>query len=306
MTSWVRAAVMGGRSAGFTIAQLVILFNIGTYGTNIFISLCLFCSTIVFCFFIPRASWRKIIKKLTVESSKSELQEVDLSLPNSYCEYIIYRLKKLKSDFINIYSNFAILKWCFWWAISVCMVLQVNLYGQTLLGELQFEGSVPLNGFADAIYTFTATALIIIMSRLPLNWDKWGEIILVMVTILEGTFLFIFSRTASVYFMYFCYIFYRSFCQVVIVIAQWNIAKNMVTDSYGLVLGFNFFTAICMQSVLTGIVNDKRGFGMPVREAFIVYAGLHAFIAVVFSISVAYSVIFYCKTKEKVAPTDLS
>ena len=304
MTSWVRAAAMIGKTAGYMIAQFIILFHIGTYRTTIFISLCIFCVTTVFCFLMLRVSWKQIVEKIAAESSKAELQKVDLFLPNSYREYMVYRLKKLKSDFISIYSNFAILKWCFWWAMSTCMVMQINVYGQTLLGELQLGDDIPLNGFADATYTFTATILIILMSYLPLNWNRWGEAILVLVCIIEGTFLFIFSQTDSVYIMYFCYIFYRSFCQVVLVIAQWNIAKNMVADSHGLFLGVNYFTGICMQSILTGIVNDKRGFGMPVREAFIVYAGLHAFISVVFSISVVYDITLYCGNKSKVKFTE--
>ena len=89
-----------------------------------------------------------------------------------------------------------------------------------------------------------------------------------------------------------------------ITIAQWNIAKKMVCDSYGLVFGVNSFIALILQSALTRIVTDKRGFGMQVRDAFLVYASLHAIIAVIFSISVLYTVICYCCNKDKIAPKE--
>ncbi|KAE9546071.1 hypothetical protein FO519_010717 [Halicephalobus sp. NKZ332] len=77
-----------------------------------------------------------------------------------------------------------------------------------------------------------------------------------------------------------------------VTIAQWNIARKMVTDSYGLVFGVDYFIALVMQSLL-------------VRESFLVYAALHALTAVIFLISVMYSVISYCR-KEKVADVEIS
>ncbi|KAE9546136.1 hypothetical protein FO519_010652, partial [Halicephalobus sp. NKZ332] len=122
---------------------------------------------------------------------------------------------------------------------------------------------------------------------------------------LDAVLLALFSQTNSVYLMYFCYIFYRVFYQVMIAIAQWNIAKKMVTDSYGLVFGVDYFIALVLQSLLVRIVTDNRGLGMQVRESFLVYAALHALTAVVFFISVMYSVISYCR-KEKVVDVETS
>ncbi|KAE9546072.1 hypothetical protein FO519_010716 [Halicephalobus sp. NKZ332] len=89
-----------------------------------------------------------------------------------------------------------------------------------------------------------------------------------------------------------------------VTIAQWNIARKMVTDSYGLVFGVDYFIALVMQSLLVRIVTDNRGLGMQVRESFLVYAALHALTAVVFFISVMYSVISYCR-REKVTDVEI-
>ncbi|KAE9546786.1 hypothetical protein FO519_010002, partial [Halicephalobus sp. NKZ332] len=176
----------------------------------------------------------------------------------------------------------------------------------TLLGQVQINDDSPLNGFADALYSFIATVFILLTNRFPINWDKWGEIILVLASLVQSMFLALFSQTNSVYLMYACYILYRTCYQVMVAIAQWNIAKKMVTESYGLVFGVDYFIALIMQSVLTAIVTDKRGLGMPVRESFLVYASIHAIVALLFFISVIYSLISHCGNKNKVTSTEMA
>uniref|UniRef100_A0A7E4VAF0 Protein ECM7 n=1 Tax=Panagrellus redivivus TaxID=6233 RepID=A0A7E4VAF0_PANRE len=100
--------------------------------------------------------------------------------------------------------------------------------------------------------------------------------------------------------MYGCYVGYRSFYQVMITIAQWNIAKKMVCDSYGLVFGVNSFIALILQSLLTRIVTDSRGLGLQVKEAFLVYACLHAIISIIFLSVVIYNIVNYFLAKRKI------
>ncbi|KAE9546113.1 hypothetical protein FO519_010675, partial [Halicephalobus sp. NKZ332] len=147
---------MVGRTGGCILAQLLILTHIGTYKTLndiTFYTLGVACIT---CFFLPRVSWKKIVNNIAAEQSKEETQMSHSPLPNSFREYVLYRLKKLKSDFVKTFSNVVVLKWSFWWAMAICMFLQVNLYAQTLLGQMQVNDHSPLNGFADAAYTLIA------------------------------------------------------------------------------------------------------------------------------------------------------
>uniref|UniRef100_A0A914QVF6 Uncharacterized protein n=1 Tax=Panagrolaimus davidi TaxID=227884 RepID=A0A914QVF6_9BILA len=73
----------------------------------------------------------------------------------------------------------------------------------------------------------------------------------------------------------------------------------MKCDSYGLVFGVNSFIALLMQSLLTRIVNDKHGFAMDVRSAFLIYAALHAFIAIIFLFSIIYTLFKYFQNRNK-------
>lgn len=58
------------------------------------------------------------------------------------------------------------------------------------------------------------------MDMLPIDWDRWGEAALVLISTIDCILLLVFSRTQTVYVMYGCYICYRTFYQVMITIAQ--------------------------------------------------------------------------------------
>jgi hypothetical protein len=66
-------------------------------------------------------------------------------------------MRKLRSDFVKIYSVGHIRKWSLWWAMTTTMSLQVALFSQTLWGEVQIGENAknPMNGFAEAGYTAT-------------------------------------------------------------------------------------------------------------------------------------------------------
>ena len=47
---------------------------------------------------------------------------------------------------------------------------------------------------------------------------------------------------------------------------SFEIASNISQDSYGLVFGFNTFLALAFQTVLTFVVADSAGLGLPPRD----------------------------------------
>uniref|UniRef100_A0AC35GY51 Reduced folate carrier n=1 Tax=Panagrolaimus sp. PS1159 TaxID=55785 RepID=A0AC35GY51_9BILA len=306
LTSWTRAGTMGGRTCGYLLSQLIILGGLGTYRTLNEIAFVIPCIVLVACIFLPRVQWKAMIARMSegqkrIGSKQQQSSKKARALPTTYTEYILYRTRKLKSDFIKIYSIGFIRKWSFWWAMTTCMSLQVAQYAQALWGEVQVDKHSPLNGFAEAGYTFTATFAILALNAIPIDWDKYGEVALVLISSIDAGVLLLYSQTGNIYVMYGCYIAYRSLYQVMITIAQWNIAKKMVCESYGLVFGANSFIALIMQSIIMFIVADKRGLSMPVRQQYVVYAGLHFLIAVIFAISVAYTVFtYFCQKTTKI------
>ncbi|KAI1728633.1 reduced folate carrier domain-containing protein [Ditylenchus destructor] len=308
LTSWTRAGTMAGRTFGYLFSQFLILSHLGNLRTLNIIAFIMPCLVFIVCVLLPRVHWKIMVGRMLEAKGreiKSNSSPTTRQLPKTYSSYLLYRIRKLRSDFIKIYSIGFIRKWSLWWAMTTCMSLQVALFAQTLWGEVH-TGDSPLNGFAEASYTATATLAILAMNAFPLNWDKWGELALVIISSVDAVMLIIYSQAQNIYVMYACYIGYRSLYQVMITIAQWNIAKKMVCESYGLVFGTNSFIALIMQSILTVIVTDKRGLALHVRQQYLIYAGLHMAIATIFLCSVIYTVMNYLCRSSKVADEKLA
>uniref|UniRef100_A0A0N5A404 Uncharacterized protein n=1 Tax=Parastrongyloides trichosuri TaxID=131310 RepID=A0A0N5A404_PARTI len=300
LTTWTRAATMGGRTTGYIAAQFIILAGIGDYLTLNKIALVFPSVVLLICICLPRVHWKHMVERLFDSNDNNDNKTIkNDDKPDCYTKYLVYRFRQLKSDFIKIYSVGYIRKWSFWWAMTTCMSLQVALYAQTLWGEAT-EKNNPLNGFAEAAYTFTAAISILLMNKINLNWDKYGEIALVLISSIDAGLLFLNAATSNIFVMYGCYIGYRSFYQVMITIAQWNIAKKMMCESYGLVFGVNSFIALTMQSIIAAVISDKRGLGMDVRSQYIVYCGCHLLIAVIFLCSVINTLITNRLSKRKI------
>ncbi|KHN74186.1 Folate-like transporter 2 [Toxocara canis] len=286
LTSWTRASTMAGRTFGYLLSQLIIITHIGNYLTVNQISLASPVLVLIFGLCFPRVHWKQLVQRML--DSRGIIASDHFNAPQTYIAYMGYRLRKIRSDAKKIYSIGFIRKWSLWWAMTTCMSLQISAYAQTLWGEVQ-EEETTLNGFAEATYTASATTAILVMNMIPINWDKWGEATLVLISTIDCLLLLIFSRAQSIFVMYGCYICYRTLYQVMITIAQWNLARKMVCESYGLVFGLNSFIALVLQTILTLVVVDKRGFGMDVRSQFIVYGAYHAVIAVIFLCSITYN-----------------
>ncbi|KAM3720957.1 Folate-like transporter [Dirofilaria immitis] len=283
LTSWTRASTMAGRTFGYLLSQIIVITGIGTYLTVNQISLISPILVFIFGLYFPRIHWKLLVERIKIATNMEKLNE-----PTTYTQYVKFRMRKLWSNTKQIYGIGFIRKWSLWWAMTTCMSLQVSAYSQTLWGEVQKEETT-FNGFAEATYTACAAIAIMLMNMISIDWDKWGETALVLISSIDCALLLMFSQARTIPVMYICYICYRTLFQVMITIAQWNLAKKMVSESYGLIFGLNSFMALIMQALLTMIVVDKRGFGMAVRSQFFVYGTCHAIIALIFLCSIVYN-----------------
>uniref|UniRef100_A0A915AAJ6 Reduced folate carrier n=1 Tax=Parascaris univalens TaxID=6257 RepID=A0A915AAJ6_PARUN len=288
LTSWTRASTMAGRTFGYLLSQLIIITHIGNYLIVNEISLVPPVLVLIFGLCFPRVHWKQLVERIV--DTRGTNPNGRFIAPQTYFAYVCYRLRKIRSDAKRIYSDGFIRKWSLWWAMTTCMSLQISAYAQTLWGEVQ-EEEAALNGFAEATYTASAATAILVMNVIPIDWDRWGEAALVIISTVDCLLLLVFSQAQSILLMYGCYIGYRTLYQVMITIAQWNLARKMVCESYGLVFGLSSFTALILQAILTLIVVDKRGLGMDVRSQFVIYGAYHAVIACIFLRSIIYNLV---------------
>lgn len=73
---------------------------------------------------------------------------------------------------------------------------------------------------------------------------------------------------------------------------RFQIAVNLSVERYALVFGINTFIALVIQTIITVIVVDQGGLGLPISIQFLVYGSYFAAIAGIFlmrSIYIIYS-----------------
>uniref|UniRef100_F1L684 Folate-like transporter 2 n=1 Tax=Ascaris suum TaxID=6253 RepID=F1L684_ASCSU len=307
VTSWTRAAFMAGRCGSYMLGQTLVLTHLGDVFLLQYIGCGLACFVLALAIFMPPAHWKTMLERIREANSSGHSsvrltnhQMSEFTEPETYGDYVRFRLRNMCSGLLHIYSIRSVRKWSLWWAMTTAMSIQVAQYAQVLWGEADQHDGQSLNGFAEAAYTATSTAAILLMNAISINWDKWGEAALMLISALHSSILVLYSQTQSIYVMYACYIAYRSLYQVMITIAQWNLARKMIEESYGLVFGLNTFTALAMQTALTLTVSDKRGLGMNVRNQYLVYAGCHVVIGVVFTASICHTILTKHRRKTEI------
>ena len=136
------------------------------------------------------------------------------------------------------------------------MSLQVALLSQTLWGEVQTatQKESPYNGFAEgnfrkqkkyfltfehfkiyylAGYTLVSALSILALNKFNVDWDKFGEATLVIISIIDASILVAYAQAQTIWAMYPLYIAYRSLYQVMITIAQYVFYSSRQSNSFG-------------------------------------------------------------------------
>ncbi|KHN81695.1 Folate-like transporter 3, partial [Toxocara canis] len=296
VTSWTRAAFMAGRCGSYILGQALVLTHLGDIYLLQYIGFGLACFVLAIAIFMPHVHWQIMLERIHETKAQSSATHSSPTTdefvePETYGDYVKFRLRTMCSGLLHVYSIRSVRKWSLWWAMTTAMSIQVAQYAQVLWSEADQRDGDSLNGFAEAAYTATSTAAILLMNAIAINWDRWGEAALMLISALHSSILVLFSQTESIYVMYGCYVAYRSLYQVMMTIAQWNLARKMIEESYGLVFGLNTFIALALQTVLTAVISDKRGLGLNVRKQYMIYAGCHVVIGMIFVSSICYTIL---------------
>lgn len=98
----------------------------------------------------------------------------------------------------------------------------------------------------------------LITRQLNVNWNKWGDVLLAVGSVLQGGLLFWMSQSSHILVLYASYIVYRVIYQMTTTIAQSTLAFSLDSRLFGLLFGINTFVALILQSILTAIVIDAE------------------------------------------------
>ena len=113
---------------------------------------------------------------------------------------------------------------------------------------------------------FPGAFMTFVFGYIHLNWKVVGEMVLFVVSLVDGLILMTMATTDSITVAYVGYWGYKIFFHFLIAVASCEIASNIRNDSYGLAFGINTFVSLVLQALLTAVVVDKAGLGLDPRS----------------------------------------
>ncbi|XP_059963067.1 thiamine transporter 2 [Mesoplodon densirostris] len=196
-------------------------------------------------------------------------------------------------DLKECYSSKHLFYWSLWWAFSTAGFNQVLNYVQVLWDyKAPGQSSVIYNGAVEAIATFGGALAAFAVGYVKVNWDLLGELTLAIFSVVNAGSLFLMHYTTNIWACYAGYLLFKTGYMLLITIAVFQIAVNLSVERYALVFGINTFIALVIQTIITVIVVDQGGLGLPISIQFLVYGSYFAVIAGIFlmrSIFIIYS-----------------
>ena len=126
-------------------------------------------------------------------------------------------------DFRKFYSNPFLLKWSVWWAFSMCGVLQVGNYVQSLWKAIAEEThqSHEYNGLVEAVAQLSSALAALGVTAVRINWRLWGELVIGLLCFIDAVLLLVASHSDQLWIAYLCHVLYRTTYSFLITIARW-------------------------------------------------------------------------------------
>lgn len=323
VTSFTRGAVLTGKFLSYGTAQLLVsLVGSSTYLLLNQISFGALCIVLIIAAALPSISSSRIANKIQTEMKNSAAE--------AYCDPRVAADEKTKkieeqtvltvrpstiqnglvSYFEAVWENFKVfkkdtfvLKWSLWWALTSCGVFQVQNYIQTLWATMQTTDDDVKNGINECANTLIGALLSFLIQYWNINWEKRGEYVLFVTSLLATLLLFAVSQATNIIIAYIIYSVIVAVYHTLMTAASANIACHLNRASYGLVLGWNTFIALLLQTILTFAVADEHGFNFDIRTQFIVYGCYFGAVTLLFAFIVGYRILMQVKGEHRNTPS---
>ena len=136
-----------------------------------------------------------------------------------------------------------------------------------------------MNGAVEATSTLLSAITVFCVSFININWEKWGNLVLIAVNGISGIILYYMAISSNIWLAYIGYLIFRISYQILMTIASFEIVKLIPKDALGLIFGFNSFLGLGFQTLLSFIVNTQLG--LDPKHQFVVY-GIYFLVICIF------------------------
>ncbi|CAL8121784.1 unnamed protein product [Orchesella dallaii] len=301
VTSYTHSAMHTGKFLAGLCGQLLLSYHVMELDTINYLSLVgvtMFFITALFLpnvkrsiYFHPRSS-STVSRISTIHNSNGNANVPMKKRSNSISQRVVnYPFKKrlnralhaLWRDFKIAYFNRYVLRWSLWWSIAFAVYLQIGMYAESLWKEIEDETHEHnLNGAIDASHALLSAVFAIVLPYVKLPWERWGEIYLSFISLIQGAIILWMSQTHHLYVAYICYIIFQTMFHVVIIIASSEVAESVKEDSEAFIFGINTLIALVIQAILTILITGEQGFELGIRDEFVVYGLYSSLLGVIF------------------------
>ncbi|KAM4669752.1 reduced folate transporter [Amazona ochrocephala] len=174
--------------------------------------------------------------------------------------------------------------WSLWWVFNSAGYYLMLYYVQILWNEIYpaMDNRRVYNGGVDAASTLLGAVASFAAGYLKIRWTLWSELVIGMVTAFQAGLLLLMNTTSNIWLCYAAYVLFRGSYQFLVPIAIFQIATSLSKELCALIFGINAFFATVLKTIITIIVADKRGLGLPVHPQFYVYFGYFTLLAVAY------------------------
>ncbi|KAI5708851.1 hypothetical protein M8J76_004643 [Diaphorina citri] len=282
-TGRVKASIMIGRFvSGMAGQSVVLLFDTTGYKYLVYLSILGMTAAVVWtCLLPPVQDSVYFHARQSPPSESTHLQ----SPPQHWTNVVT----TIRTDFKTAFSQVEILKWSLWWILGMGGYILVITYNQILWSTLvkeDPENNRLMNGAMDAVFTITGAISTFTIGKVALDWNIFGELMLAIGTLLQGTLLILSHSTRSLKLAYLYYILFGCIHYTMLTIASSEIAKHLKRESFALVFGFNKFIALLSVSLFTLFIVQIEN--TPTRTLYFIFGVYFLSIGVTYFLAVLY------------------
>ncbi|XP_043861215.1 reduced folate transporter isoform X2 [Dromiciops gliroides] len=187
--------------------------------------------------------------------------------------------------------------WSLWWVLNFTGYYLIIYYVHILWSEVNptTDSSKVYNGGVDAASTLLGAITSFAAGFAKIRWALWSELVIGSVTVLQAGLVLLMYTTSNIWVCYVSLVLFRGFHQFLVPIATFQIASSLTKELCALVFGVNTFLATILKTIVTVVVADKRGLGLPVRSQFRVYFGYFTVLAVAYFSGAVYTAMRHCR-----------
>uniref|UniRef100_A0A8C0L470 Reduced folate transporter n=1 Tax=Canis lupus dingo TaxID=286419 RepID=A0A8C0L470_CANLU len=306
MAGYSRAAVLLGVFTSSVLGQLLVTLGRVSFSTLNYVSLGLLIFSLVLALFLKRPRRSLFFNRdgpARSGASPSELDRMNPDAPRGAARLGAWRdwtLVRMLRELGDSLRQPQLRLWSLWWVFNSAAYYLIVYYAHILWNVV--HTTTVYNGAADAASTLLGAITSFSAGFVKIRWALWAKLVIASVTAVQAGLVFLMYSTNSIWLCYVAFVLFRGAYQFLVPIATFQIASSLSKELCALVFGVNTFLATVLKTIITLIVSDKRGLGLPVHSQFLIYFGYFLVLFVIYLLGAILVIVQHIQEARRAPP----